>query len=131
MCKKEPKCSDSESKGQRCDTDVEDFVLEELARNTSNLRVGDSRNSNARSELIEPTPFGCPMGMDWEVWLACRIKPRKETMTRVGKQNKLISFSTPRKPQLTSHLGDDSIQSGFIAFLWVLIKPNSGEDLQH
>ena len=84
MCKKEPKCSDSED-NKNSNADCEDFVMEELSRAANDLRVGDSRFSDSRPDYVDPTPFGCPMGKDWEIWLSCRIKPRKETLTKIGK----------------------------------------------
>ena len=95
MCKKEPKISESESNDQERESDVADFVLDGLSRATANLRVGDSRLTGARPDWVDQTPFGCPMGRNWEVWLAVRIKPRKETLIRIGKfyENLILNFT--------------------------------------
>ena len=84
MCKKEPKLSESEPKNLDRESDIADFVLEDLSRSTANLRVGDSRTTGLDPEWVDSTPFGCPMGRKWEIWLSCRVKPRKETLVRGG-----------------------------------------------
>ena len=84
MCKKEPK-SESETKPARAESEA-NFELEDLTRRTATLRVGDSRSGNfsQESERTATSPFGIPLGPDWQIWITCRIKPRSQCLTITG-----------------------------------------------
>ena len=85
MCKKEPN-QESEEKPRRSESEA-NFELEELTQRASNLRVGDSRSGNFSqdAERTATSPFGIPLGPDWQIWVTCRVKPRTQCLTITGK----------------------------------------------
>ena len=86
MCKKEP-TEDSEKAKSSPSSDL-DFELEDLSERTARLRVGDSRNGNfsPEREKTATSPFNYPMGVDWEVWVTVKVKPRTQCLTIVGEK---------------------------------------------
>ena len=90
MCKKELSKESENSKSGRASEN--DFELEDLVERTARVRVGDSRNGNFSQdrEKTATSPFNYPMGVDWEIWVTVKVKPRSQCLTIVGE---LLDFN--------------------------------------